>query len=277
MKRRDFLKTIAGSSGLALAGTPAMLQAEPESEDSSSLADRTFYELRRYRFSGSDEREPVKHHLRDAVIPAYNRMGVKPVGVFEPVSKKPEETKEAPDRELIVLFPFPTMEHLLRARLELHEDDEYRKQASSFLNTSEKNFPYDRYGSRLLVAFSGFPELKPPAGEETDGSFLYELRTYEQYSEEKSRLKVDMMNKHVIDLFNKLGFRSVFYGNTLYGDRMPSLTYMLAFESREERKKLWGDFGGSDEWQRLSGMEKYKNTVSEVHNQFLRAVPYSQV
>ncbi len=275
MERRDFLKAALGAPGLALTGTGTLVNAEEDENTEASLSNRTFYEIRRYRFDADDRRTRVERYLEEAAIPAYNRLGVEPVGVFDPV---PDEDGKETDtlRELVVLLPFPSVEHLLRARLRLHEDPAYEERAASFVDLPESEFPYDRVGARLLIAFSEFPDLRTP-GDDAGDSPLYELRTYEQYSEEKSRLKVEMMNRHVIDLFDDLGFRSVLYGNTLYGELMPSLTYMLAFKNRKERKQLWGDFGGSDEWQRLSGMERYKNTVSKVHNQFLRPVPYSQI
>jgi len=272
MERRDFLKAALGTSGLALTGAATGLQAQDD-EAAQPLSERTFYEIRRYRFDRNDDRGRLASYLEEAALPAYSRLGVEPVGVFEPVPEE-EDAETGSTDEWIVLLPFPSVEHLLRARLRLHEDETYKDQAASFLERPEAEFPYDRFSSRLLVAFDGFPDLKPHAGG-TEGSPLYELRTYEQYSSEKSRLKVEMMNKHVIDLFSDLGFRSVLYGNTLYGDLMPSLTYMLAFRDRSERKELWGAFGGSKEWKRLSGMDRYKNTVSKVHKQFLRSTSIS--
>ncbi|MEF8788475.1 MAG: NIPSNAP family protein, partial [Planctomycetota bacterium] len=75
-----------------------------------------------------------------------------------------------------------------------------------------------------------------------------------------------------------LGFRpAVFYSDTIFGDKLPNLTYMLVFEDREHRDRLWDTFMNSDGWEKLSGMGRYQDTVSKVHNWFLRPMDCSQL
>jgi hypothetical protein len=87
-----------------------------------------------------------------------------------------------------------------------------------------------------------------------------------------------MFNKHEMDFFQNLGFQqAVFHGDTIIGDNLPSLTYMLVYDDKSQREKLWKKFFDSDGWAELSSMERYKNTVSKVHNWFLKPTPYSQL
>lgn len=46
-------------------------------------------------------------------------------------------------------------------------------------------------------------------------------------------------------IFTKAGVEQVFYSETLIGPLLPSLTYMLAFDSLADRDKKWAAFRGS--------------------------------
>ena len=75
----------------------------------------------------------------------------------------------------------------------------------------------------------------------------------------------------------KCGMNPVFFGQTLAGARMPSLTYMLGFDDEAAQKAAWGKFIAHPEWKKLSRMAIYKDTVSHITNIILKPTPYSQV
>ncbi len=79
MKRRDFLTHSSLAGGLALASWPGgALEAQG--------SPREFYELRVYEMQ-TGNRKAVRHdYLENACLPALNRLGIKPVGVFSVVS-----------------------------------------------------------------------------------------------------------------------------------------------------------------------------------------------
>ena len=54
-----------------------------------------------------------------------------------------------------------------------------------------------------------------------------------------------MFNEGEAAIFQRLGMAPVFFGETLVGRNLPSLTYMLSFESLAARDKLWGAFGAA--------------------------------
>ena len=60
-----------------------------------------------------------------------------------------------------------------------------------------------------------------------------------------------------IDIFRKTGLNPVFFGETLTGDKMPNLTYMLVFNNMDERQANWRRFGSSPEWKALRAIPEY--------------------
>jgi len=132
---------------------------------------------------------------------------------------------------------------------------------------------YNRFTTSFLIAFDGLPKLIKPK----EATKLFELRTYEGYSEDAVRRKVDMFNKEEFSIFDATGLNSVFFGEQISGPLMPALTYMLAFESMEERNINWEKFSKNSEWKRVSILKEYSNTVSDIKRVFLKPLEYSQL
>jgi len=81
---------------------------------------------------------------------------------------------------------------------------------------------------------------------------VYELRSYESGSYKIYRNKVHMFNEGgEIDLFDRLGFNAVFYGDVIYGAKMPNLMYMTSFENKKARDEHWAAFGKDPAWKTL--------------------------
>jgi hypothetical protein len=78
-------------------------------------------------------------------------------------------------------------------------------------------------------------------------------------------------------IFARCGMTGVFFGQTLIGSKLPSLTYMLSFSSEQEQKKAWDTFRNDPEWKRLSKADEYKDAVSNVTNLILRPAAGSQI
>jgi len=86
-----------------------------------------------------------------------------------------------------------------------------------------------------------------------------------------------MFNDDELPIFYETGLDPVFFGETLIGQHLPQLTYMLTFRDMEERDANWKKFIDHPEWKRVSGLPKYANSVSNIHRVFLEPTPYSQV
>ena len=127
----------------------------------------------------------------------------------------------------------------------------------------------------LLSAFAGWPKLVAPKSEKR----IFQLRTYESTSHDAHVRKVQMFNEAEIGIFMRAGLAPVFFGDTLIGHRMPSLTYMLTFEDVADLNKNWAAFVADPAWKDLS--QRPGNTdpeiVSNISNLYLTPLSCSQI
>ena len=96
--------------------------------------------------------------LGEALVPALNRLGISPVGVFD-VEIGPESPA------LYVLIPSASLETLLTVESRLNRDADYLKAGAAFLNAPAQQPAYVRMESSLMVAFEGKPRLDGPASD----------------------------------------------------------------------------------------------------------------
>lgn len=230
-----------------------------------------FYELRQYHLPTGAQKNATADFYKNAAIPALNRLGIQPVGVFETVYGPSQPT-------LYVLIPHPSLESLLTTPGKLAADAEYQKAGEAFLNAPFADPAYVRVESSLMRAFSHMPKIETPDFAAAKKSRIFEMRTYESHSAKFGQKKIEMFNEGgEIAIFRKTGLNPVFFGETLVGPRMPNLTYMLCFESIEHRNKQWSVFGSDPDWKALSGREEYKDTVSNITDYILRPTAFSQI
>ncbi len=264
MERRQFLITSSMAGGAVLsswAGGNALAQ------DSS----REFYELRTYEMPTGNRKAVLHEYLDKACLPAMNRVGIKPVGVFTVVAGSNA-------LNLFVLIPYPSLEQFLSAPARLAADAEYQKAAAAYLSASIDNPAYTRYESTLLWAFKQMPKVRVPAETAGNQPRLFELRIYESHGETAALKKVEMFNEGgEIAIFDRVGLRSVFFGQTLVGRRQPNLVYMTVHQDMAAREKTWEVFRNSPDWKALSSNPAYANTVSATTVVFLRPTAYSQL
>jgi len=264
MKRRDFLKSTSLAGGAVLAGLPGGgLAAEAPA--------REFYEWRTYEMQTGNRKAVLHDYLEKAYVPALNRLGAKPVGVFAVVSG-------ANELNLYVLTPHPTIESLVSVPAKLADDAEYRKAAAPYLSAAIENPAYVRYETTLLRAFPLVPRLRVPAETAGNKPRILEVRVYESHSEAAAIKKIEMFNEGgEIGIFDRVGVRSVFFGQTLIGTRQPNLVYMTVHQDMAAREKAWAEFQNSPEWTKLRADPAFANTVSGRHLSFLKPTAYSQI
>ncbi len=264
MKRREFLKASA------LAGT-ATLPLVSGRESLAQQAKQEYYELRIYEMPTGNRKNVLNDYLSKAALPAWNRLGIRPVGVFNVVSGSNA-------LNLYVLIPYPDLETLQSTPAKLAADAEYQKAAAEYLGTSIDNPAYTRYETWLLRAFKNVPRLRVPAETLEKKPRIFELRIYESHSERMALKKIEMFNEGgEIALFDRVGLRSVFFGQMLMGPRQPNLVYMTVHQDMAAREKVWEVFRNDDGWKKLSGDPAFANTVSATTVIFLRPAAYSQI
>jgi hypothetical protein len=240
--------------------------------DDSGAGNREFYELRTYHLRIGAKQKAFDEYFSKAAIPALNRAGITQVGVFG-VMFGPESPT------MRVLLPCKSFEALAAAWQQVEGDSEYQQAGASFINSPASDPPYVRIESSFMVAFEGMPKLEVPAGAVGNKPRLFELRTYESATEKAGRKKVEMFNRGEIAIFRRNGLQPVFFGQTLIGQNLPNLTYMLVFDNLEARTANWAKFVADPDWKKLSVMPGYTNAeaVSNISNIFLQPTPYSQI
>lgn len=264
MKRRVFLKTSSLTGAAVLSGISGL-------EAVASQAQQEFYELRVYEMPTGSRKSVLNDYLSRAAIPAWNRLGITPVGVFGVVAGSNALM-------LYVLIPYPDLQAFQAAPVKLASDSEYQKAAAEYLGASIDNPAYTRYESWLLRAFKNVPRLRVPAETAQRKPRLLELRVYESHSEAAALRKIEMFNEGgEIALFDRIGLRSVFFGQTLAGPRQPNLVYMTVHQDMAARERVWETFRTDDGWKKLNANPVFANTVSARTIVFLQPTAYSQI
>ncbi|MBD3374950.1 NIPSNAP family containing protein [candidate division KSB1 bacterium] len=259
MKRRDFL-TAAGAASVAAWGMPSARAATGEP--------RQFIELREYEMMLGGGKKRLQNFIEKAAIPAWNRLGIQPVGVFTPRYGQNRPT-------LYVLLPHPTLESVATLNDRMVEDETFLRDGAEFLNTELSNPGYVRIDSTLMRAFSHLPKVQAVTEAKTR---IFEMRIYESHSLLKAKKKIHMFNEGgEIAIFKKTGLNPVFFGETLIGPRMPNLTYMLGFDNMDQRDKNWDQFRNSPEWDELKVKPEYSDTVSNITDIILAPTSFSQI
>jgi hypothetical protein len=269
VQRRTFLASSIAASALAVNVSARALLG---SQGATAGKSREYYELRRYHLLRGSQVKLAADFFREALVPALNRLGISPVGVFN-VEIGPESPS------LYVLMPSASLETLVTIEFRLNRDVDYLKAGTAFLNAPAQQPAYVRMESSLMVAFEGMPRLRVPPATAEHRSRMFELRTYESPSDQDHLRKVEMFNSGEFDVFEKAGFWQVFYGDTLIGSRLPNLTYMLGFEDLADRNNKWNAFRSAPEWKKLSSSPRYafEEIVSNITNVILNPASYSQI
>ena len=267
MERRTFLK---GSIAASMVAGLGPLASTASAQASRMISTSQFFELRRYRVGKKGDAEAVKEFYREAAIPALNRIGIDPVGVFE-------KMEPGDDPVVYALFPFQSLDQMVQIPIKLGDDDRFMDAAEDYLGRPESSPAFDRIESSLMAAFEGMPRLEVPKAKKQGEDRIFELRTYESYSEFKGWKKVQMFNDGEIEIFRETGLTPVFFGKTMIGDQLPNLTYMITFADREERDRNWDKFLNHPDWKKLSKDPQYEHTVSAITNHFLVPTSFSQV
>ena len=264
MKRSTF---VAGSlmTGLVATILPGLSTAAPSKDKSPGQ----YFELREYLLKDAAQQGITENYLQHAAIPALNRAGVQHVGVF--TEMKPEgQTK------LFILLTYTSLEQFAGLNSKLERDREYLQAAAAYLNAPVTAPAYERISSSLMKAFTHMPRLSVPAA----NTRIFELRQYQSASESAGKKKIEMFNDQgEIDIFSRLGFKPVFFGETLIGELRPNLTYMITFDDLAAHDAHWKSFGADSEWKKISSVPEYADAllVSKITSTLLVPATYSQI
>jgi NIPSNAP len=238
---------------------------------SAPPAKQMYYELRIYRLKDPGKGAVIDNYLKDAFIPAMHRTGISKIGVFKPV-----ENDTAFSKMVYVFIPYETMDQYLNGLTKLENDPVYLQAGKDFLDAPYNDPPFIRYESVFMKAFSFMPKFRVPSFTTPPGERIYELRSYESWTEAKATKKINMFNEGgEIAIFEKIGANAVFYGQVLLGSLKPRLMYMTTYSDMKSHDDHWNAFRDSEGWKKLSGMDEYKNTVIKPNAYLLHPTSYS--
>ena len=248
------------AAGVAVIGNPFRAAAAD--------AGNQYYELRIYTTTSDAQRQRVNDYWQNAAIPAYNRMGIQPVGVFT-------EQEDSATNNIYVLIPCDSLEIFTAIPAKLAADADYQKAAADYLSAPKPNPAYDRFESSLLVAFDGMKHISiPPADKKPN---VFELRTYKSSSEGKGLNKIQMFESGEITVMKEVGLAPIFYGRKVVGSHMPCLVYMTCGVNADEHKKHWSAFGAAPVWKQLQADPQYKDNMIGMIRVILKRTAASQI
>lgn len=249
-----------------VAAMSALLPTQAHAADSA----QTFLEVKTWRLHNSHENQikRVSIYLEAGLFPALTRAGAKPIGAFTNLI--------GPDGPYLVsIVQYSSLAAMQEVLAKLAEDTAHEK-ASQQLSDGA-GLPFVRVESCLLKSLRGLPAAVLPEHPSSHSSRVFEVRTYESQTMATLERKKAMFNGGEIAIFQRLGMRPVFMGETIVGPRMPNVIYMLSFDNWDAREKLWQEFVTDPDWVRLFSPPEMKDEsiVGNISNILLAPLPFS--
>ena len=276
MKRRDFLVT--GTAGLATLTTATTVLGQQRAPGllnrrANRSAQQEFIEVRKYTVKDADKLAQLVVLLDKALVPALNRQGLKPVGVFTPFPQ--DEKQKKFDRNVFVVAPHKTTESFVSVNAKLLADSVYRKDAAPIFETTSKDPVYTDCETYLLQGFPTMPGVEVPS---LGPDRVFQLRLYRSFNIERNEAKIHMFDKGgELPLFREVGLNPIFFGNILAGTRMPAFLYMIGCPSLENHGETWQTFVKHPKWLAIKDLPEYKDTATEIDAIILKPSPGSQI
>ena len=149
MNRRSFLASSVTASALA-GGSGFVPRASARAAEG---ANPEYLELRLYHLRRGRQHNQFDEYLRAAWLPAMNRIGISPIGVFE-VMVGPENPT------IYSLIPYKSLDAMASAWARLTADSEFQKNGSAVLNAPATDPAIVRMENSLMVAFDGMPQVE---------------------------------------------------------------------------------------------------------------------
>ncbi len=233
-----------------------------------------YYELRNYETRNDLQPARLLEFTQKHLLPALARQDLVTIGAF-----RGQTGWTTPG--MLLLIEYKSLTEMQSTHEKLAADKEYTQALQQLEGGGE--LPYVRYETSVLRAFAGHPQITVPKPLlDKDGKpalRLFELRTYESRTTVSLKNKIEMFNQEEIKIFSDSGFTNVFFGETIAGTRMPSLTYLVGFENMEARDKAWAKFVASPEFNRIKVKPGWTDpeAVSNIHGAFLRPLPFSAI
>jgi hypothetical protein len=228
MKRRSFVRAIAGAGMLSQAGSAAGAQ--------SPAAKTRLYRIDYFYYRQGDQANRLNQFFSSQAPLFLKHM--RALGVFTAVMAPHAQT-------MMVLSGFGSAEEMATAAERIETDPDYRKAHAEFESGSEP--PFDSAQRLLLQATAFSPEIAPPA-EKPKTSRYFELRIYHSPTLRQLALVHERFAGPEIQIFHRSGVHPILYADTIIGPELPNLTYLIPFANLADRERAWDAFNSDPEW-----------------------------
>ncbi len=258
MNRRHLL---AGAAGASLSVTAF-----------GDTPKKAIFELCYFRMRNAyiNQMQRTSEFLENGMAPALRRAGAGPLGFFSGVI-----AAESPF--ILALISYPSFSAIESIAEKMAVDTSYIKARGEYDNAA--GLSYQRVENSLLRAFDSIPGIEGVDPNERRTPRIFELRTYESNNGATLQRKIRMFDEGEIAIFRRCGLAPIFFGETVIGQNLPNLTYMVAFDDLATREQAWRAFGADPEWQKLRVQPGFTDAdiVSNVSNAILRPLAFSDI
>ena len=267
MKRRAFITTGCTLGIMPVMGMPGI----SEKNEQKATGEGQYFEWITYQLHLGNKQRLVADYYRDVAIPALNKAGIMNVGVFN--------VKHGPnDPTLHVIIPHPSLESVVTLNNKLLDDKSFVQAGGRFLNAPLSDMAFVSMEKTILKAFDSLPEMQVPKQKKANSPRIIQVRTYEAPSLVASKKKIQMFDEGgETAIFQKTGLQPVLMGETIAGNRVPNLVYMLAFDDMNDLAKKWEVFGKDPDWLKLRANTYYAETVSRINDWIWTPAACSQI
>ena len=264
MKRRAFL-----SAGAVLGISP--VAGMLSSKQTAIQEKQQYFEWIRYHLPLGNRQRWVQDYYRDVAIPALNRAGINNIGVFTVRHGTNEPT-------LHVIIPHPTLDSIETVNDKLLEDKSFVENGSRFLSSPTNEMAFVSMEKTIMKAFTHLPEMLIPKQKQENRSRIFQVRVYEAPSLTALKRKIHMFNEGgEIAIFQKVGLQPILFGETIAGNMMPNLMYIMAFDDFTDMTRGWDRFRVDPDWIRLRDDPYYADTVSRINDWIWNPAAFSQI
>ncbi len=246
--------------GLGAFGAPVQASTEPKTR---------FYVLEQLFMKNGTQMPRVHEFVSKAVLPALSSLHEGPKIYLEALV--------APHMpQFAAIYGFESLDQLWNMHRKVLDNADLRKKAEEFESGPEA--PFENQTSTLIEAASYSPEIVAP-NPPPPTPRIFELRTYHSPTWRQLGALHDRFAGPEIRIFDRCGVHPILYGSTVFGSKIPNLTYVIPFASLAEREKAWNAFAADPEWVKVrkESIDKHGQISSVIEIALYRAAPYSPI
>ena len=176
--------------------------------------------------------------------------------------------------QFVTVQGFRSLDEMASLRDSLAADTAYQKAFAAWEGGPEP--PYENLSRTVLKAADYSPEVP---GSKEDKPRIFELRVYHSPTWQQLAALHERFAGPEIKIFHRVGVHPLLYTETVFGSKMPNLTYLTPFENLAAREKAWDAFASDPEWVKVrkESIDRHGQISSVIEITLFRATIYSPI